>query len=109
MPQLGFPLDISARRVKKNYKISLSCPLADESDEYVRREQLVNLCASLIQAISNPSEHFEQLNKLLSTLLPQATHEGSSNVDGELANGTVTKRASQILERLPPTPLGLLS
>ncbi|KAF2099167.1 hypothetical protein NA57DRAFT_76399 [Rhizodiscina lignyota] len=83
--------------------------MASEVDEIQRHEQLAPLCVQLFQAISNPTEHLVQLNKRLSSLLPNLMLGGSSCMDGENLEKTVFQRASHILRRLPPTPMKLLA
>lgn len=84
----------------------LSCPIAAIQNEDERRYQLALFCTQLLRAARHPSNHFEELDKHLSTLLPQSytCHPSAVRKTHDSQNIPAIMEAKKTLARFPCHP-----
>ena len=83
----------------------LRCPLAFVEDEDERSWQLRSFCTGLLTGVMHPTEHFEQLDDKLSTLLSYPLKISCRAPEGSaLATQDSIHQVEQLLSRLPEVP-----
>ena len=111
-PKFRYPIQDIGKSCNTQDEPEFNCPIASIIDEEERKWALQDFCVPLLQGVQHPTEHFENLDATLSTLLSCQLGVPRSSLpvcsDGDVPYEIISS-TRRILNRLPTVPQRLLS
>lgn len=109
-PSLRYTLELVYSCIDDLQNFSLETPLND-LDDYEKRWQLQEFCAPLIEAVKHPTQHWQELDKQFSKLLPTTIrqHPSMASLQQIPYERSPVSQAKSLLTRLPRVPQRLLA